>query len=283
MTTRRFYEDVLCSPAGLDMPLEITEPSWMIRLNDSSIGGVGYANYLTIPLSFGKDLPREERDVQIREQVAGFISELNELQGPYYIQVNRHRRMGEDFQYGGFYKILFDALLNRREQEWTLTIHSYSAPRGTEDGRRCQLFLRENGKLSGIPLVGKDAAFYVLLLCMKDRGGLDVSDRETMQRLFDAVYLSICERTFSDGRNAPDISRSQVSFRQVKHRVTRAMAETSAASGRAMGIVTSGSRITVNVDLSHVRIRRYGTQVSLAESDLYRAIGKFIDRQASRC
>lgn len=158
------------------MPLEITEPSWMIRLNDSSIGGVGYANYLTIPLSFGKDLPREERDVQIREQVAGFISELNELQGPYYIQVNRHRRMG---------------------------------------------------------------------------------------------------------RNAPDISRSQVSFRQVKHRVTRAMAETSAASGHAMDIVTSGSRITVNVDLSHVRIRRYGTQVSLVESDLFRAIGIFIEKYKS--
>lgn len=93
LTTKKFYEDVLCSQEGLSMPLNITKPSWMVRLSNSTLNGEEYANFMCMELEYDKD-SREERDVQICQQMTKFVRDLNSLRGTYSILVNQRKSIG---------------------------------------------------------------------------------------------------------------------------------------------------------------------------------------------
>lgn len=274
MTTKLFYEEMLCSPDGLDMPLDITEPSWLLRLCNSTLNGIGYANFLCIPLRYDSDVTREERSAMIRAQVHDFVDEFNSLQGSYSITVNRHRKMGEDFQYGGFYKILFDTLLSRKRSPWTLTLHKGAFSRSYTNGKKCQMSVTEEGRVTAIPVVGMDVAFYALVLCMKEHGGLNTRNASLMQKAFELIY-----REFSDREGCPDIASNAANLRQVKHRILKGLtALPESMSGR---LVMEGERgvLTIPVDISSVKVRdRIGMEMALTETDFYKKIKRIIEK-----
>jgi len=267
LTTKSFYEEVLCSQEGLAMPLEITKPTWMVRLCNSTLNGKGYANFMCFELNCDSD-SREERDSQIRLQMHNFVDDLNALQGPYSIVVNRHRKLGEDFQYGGFYKVLFDVLLGKRSGTWELHICPGRAPREFFDGqnsRRSQIYIMDEGRKSWIPLTGMDAALYVLVILMSIEGreGLNPYGSK-LSRLFEAVYLSI---TTKDTDSAPDVTVSST-FRQVKHRMNKFLSMVREVESHGVQVDQNGTLMVTRIDPSHIRV---GQDTPLLESSLYRA------------
>lgn len=268
LTTRSFYEEVLCSEEGLRMPLEITRPSWLVRLCNSTLNGKGYANFMCMELECDAD-SREERDSRIRLQMHNFVDDLNALQGSYSIVVNRHKAVGEDFQYGGFYKVLFDVLLGKRMGAWSLHICPGRAPREYVDGdkvKRCQMYLMDEGRRYWIPLTGMDAALYTLVICMSVEGrtGLNPNSYNTVQRLFEAVYLQM---TTKDTDEAPDVT-APGTFRQVKFRINRTLSALSVISSHGLQMDQDGNILMVRVDPASVKV---GQDTPLLDSDLYRA------------
>lgn len=275
MTTKKFYDNVLCSPEGLAMPLDIANPSWMVRLCNSTLNGVGYANFMCMELEFDPDAGRDDRDMQIRRQMHRFVDDINELQGPYTIMANRHRKLGEDFQYGGFYKVLFDVMLGRRPVEWSLRIYPQSYSRETSDGRRCQFSIMDNGKAAGIPITGMDAAFYVVVLCCSRYGGLNVYDTFLMQRLFDVAYRYMSTRDAD--LDIPDITKP-TTFRQVKHRIHEAISKVDAAEDHNLEMTMKDGRLTLTANLPDVRICEMGGEIEFEKSDIFRSLAAIISK-----
>ena len=268
LTTRSFYEEVLCSEEGLQMPLEISKPSWMVRLCNSTLNGRGYANFMCFELDFDAD-SREERDTQIRRQIHNFVDDLNALQGSYSIVVNRHKAIGEDFQYGGFYKVLFDVLLGKKTGSWSLYICPGRAPREYMEGtkaKRCQLYLMEDGRKYWIPLTGMDAALYALIICMsvENGAGLNPNSYNTVQRLFETVYL---HTTTKDTDEAPDITVPGT-FRQVKFRINKVLSSIQVINSHGLQMDQDGGFLKVRVDPANIRV---GQDTPLLDSDLYKA------------
>lgn len=274
MTTKLFYEEMLCSPDGLDMPLDITEPSWLLRLCNSTLNGIGYANFLCVPLRYEADASRDERSAMIRAQMHAFVDEFNSLQGSYSITVNHHRKMGEDFQYGGFYKILFDALLSRKHSPWTLTLHKGAFTRSYTNGKKCQMSVTEEGRVTAIPVVGMDIAFYTIILCMKEHGGLNTRNASLMQQLFELVY-----HEFSDRDGCPDIASNAANLRQVKHRILKGIATLPESMMGRLAMENERGVLSIPVDLSTVKVRdKSGLETDLTETDFYRKIKRLIEK-----
>lgn len=268
LTTKKFYEDVLCSQEGLSMPLNITKPSWMVRLSNSTLNGEEYANFMCMELEYDKD-SREERDVQICQQMTKFVRDLNSLRGTYSILVNQRKSIGGDFQYGGFYKVLFDVLLGKKTGSWSLHICSGAALKEYYDGntyKRSQLYIQDEGKRLWIPLTGMDAALYTLIILMsiEDRVGLDVGYRSKTQALFKSVYL---EMTTRDTGKVPDVTVPDT-LRQVKFRIRKALDAERAAFSHNLLMDQDGSTLKVRIDPSNVII---GQDTPLKSSSLYKA------------
>lgn len=274
LTTKKFYEDVLCSQDGLSMPLAITKPSWMVRLSNSTLNGEEYANFICMELEFDKD-SREERDAQICQQMTKFVRDLNSLRGTYSILVNQRKTLGEDFQYGGFYKVLFDVLLGKKSGSWSLHICPGIAPKEYYDGstyKRSQLYIQDEGKRLWIPLTGMDAALYTLIILMSIEGreGLDVRFLSKTQRLFKSVYLEITTR---DTCKVPDVTAPST-LRQVKFRIRKALDAVTAAFSHNLLLDQDGSVLKVRIDPSNVIV---GPDTPLMSSSLYKTF-----RQALR-
>lgn len=275
MTTKKFYDDVLRSSEGLEMPIEITKPSWMVRLCNSTLNGIGYANFMCMELEYDAEADRKDQEMQIRKQMHRFVDDINELQGPYTIMANRHRRLGEDFQYGGFYKVLFDVMLGRKPEEWTLWVYPQKYSKENSGGHKCQFTIMDKGKTSSIPITGMDAAFYLMVLCCSRHGGLNTNNSSLMQKMFSAAYRYMSTRDVEMG--IPDITKS-TTFRQVKHRIHNAISNVDAAVDHNLELITKDGRLTLNVNLADIRISGIGVETDFEKSEIFRTISSIISK-----
>ncbi|GEM_PF-4849179 len=241
LDTRSFCNEVLKDRLGINP--DITGPTWMLRLCDDVVNGVPYANYLF----FGAD----EKD--LRGQLREMVDALNSLQGAYSIVVNRHRRASEDFQYGEFYKILFDALSRERHEGWRLNFYCQGhCPKRTPDGKKCQVsYLGEDGLEIPVALSGREAAFLLLLLHSSAKGGLNLRSREA-QETYARLYSEISPR-----ENVPDLTESST-LRPIKHRVAKAVSESGIPDAYRFLPETVDGRLKVAANAENVRLIRYG-------------------------
>ena len=193
MTTRFFYQNVI--RGKLDMQVEIPGPSWLIRLPDNNVNGIGYVNYMCI-----------EAESDLKGQLLDFIGRLNSRLSAYTVTVNDGKTDGRSFLYSGFYKALLDLMSVRKIDKWDLHFRLYGDGAepfrySDEDGnvKKCVLSISRGGDELPIPVTGRDAAFYLLLICASARGcGIDFHDeslRETTQERYSAIYHALSRRT----------------------------------------------------------------------------------------
>lgn len=277
LSMKTFYKEVLCSPDGLDMPLDIINPSYLIRLCNSNVNGIGYANFLCMELDIDRNADRTERNLILRRQLHRFVEDLNNLQGVYTITVNKRKKLGEDFQYGGFYKVLFDVLSAKKKEAWTLNIYRRDyADIKSSDNRKCQLTFTNDGMRKGIPLTGMDAALYVLAICMTHiEGGLNVRKEKLLKELFEKVYWFIKPQSRDDSSiDTPDITKP-VTLRQVKFRISKAFSAASLSETYGLHLSKKGAFLTVDTDFSHIFVKDF-TDTPLLGTSLYREIKRIV-------
>lgn len=216
MDSRYFYLHVLNDK--LEMNLHLDAPVWMIRLPNSTVNGIGYANFLNI-----------HADVNdIRGQLEWFVDSLNKRQPPYSVTVNRRADKARDFLYGGFHKALLDVMSTKKIEKSELLVYvrggGSPSNEGKDSGKKYTVALVKGDRVYPIYINGREAAFYLLLLLgsASGKGGVnfEYKGRESSDILkaqYEEAY-----RLVSDRENAPDITASS-NFRPIKTNVMNAL------------------------------------------------------------
>lgn len=236
LDTPTFCSEVLRDRMGIQM--DIDAPSWLLRLCDDTVGGVPYSNFLCVRID----------QKNMKAQLRRIVDTVNALQGSYSILVNRHKKGSEDFQYGEFHRILFDALSGPKPDGWKLNFYCQRyCPKRTPDGRRCQVsYLGEDGREIPLALSGREAAFLLLLVSASKEGGLNLRDSSLQER------YARCYSEISPRENVPDICVSST-LRPIKHRVVKAIEASSLPDIHRFLPRTVGSRLCLSVAMDNVQ------------------------------
>jgi len=216
MTTPYFYRNILKD--RLQMPLEIKNPVWMMRITDNVVDGEDYANFLCMEV---------EKDIrgQLKDFVAGVNSRINE----YAIIANSRHDSARDFLYSGFYKTMLDVMAVKKINRWELRIRTYGD--GTEmfkdavSGKKTALTIWKDGEEYPVFASGRDVAFFALLLCASstDRGGVDFNDMRLYSKIQDS-YESLYQMVSRRATDVPDVTAPQTRI-PMKSRVIAAIRE----------------------------------------------------------
>lgn len=219
MNSRNFYEFVIRQK--LEMNMAINEPSWLLRLPDSSVGAVGNANFLCIKVQD-----------DIKTQLQDLVDLLNKRQNAYSIIVNDGRGKENNFLYNGFYKALLDVMSVKKIDKWELHIRMYGDGadlyryriNDTKIGK-CLMTISQRDNEFPIPLSGREVAYYLLLICESiANGGVDFHDKtkaNLIQERYEYIYQKVSKRT---GVNIPDVRISDAR-RPMKSYVCKAINE----------------------------------------------------------
>lgn len=216
MDNQYFYLKVLNEK--LQMGLSLSCPVWLIRLPDSVVNGIGYANFLCYNI--------EVKD--IKNQFIKWLDGLNKRQSPYSILVNRHFNRSKDFLYSGFHKALLDVIAEDSIENWEIKVYvrAGSSPviDKSEQGKKFSIALSKGNKKYPVLINGREAAFYILLLCGSAgvESGINFEynrDRFVkIQRMYIEAYHMVSNRE----SHFPDITVSST-FRPIKTRVIKAL------------------------------------------------------------
>ena len=218
MDTRFFYIQVL--NGRLHMNLNLSKPVWLIRLQNSTVNGIDHANYFCYHVNI-ENLSR---------QLSDYIRQLNSKMNSYSIIVNRHSQSSRDFPYDGFHKALLDVMATDRVAPWEIKVYvragSSLVVDNSDVGQKYSVSINREKKEYPILINGREAAFYLLLLCASagpDKGINFEYDRERarmVQGQFDAAYKMLSNRD----SHTPDITLSST-FRPIKAKVLKALKE----------------------------------------------------------
>lgn len=218
MDSRYFYLQVL--NGKLQMDITILRPSWLIKLPNSVVSGMGYANYLCFDVDMNA----------IKGQLTAFIEELNKRQNPYTVLVNRHTDRSKDFLYSGFHKALLDVMASDKVELWEVRVYVRAGVNLVADKsgpqKKYSVEICKGRTTYPVLINGREAAFYLLLLCgsASSQRGIDFEyDREksrTVQSQFVEAYQLVSNRA----EHFPDITLSST-FRPIKAKVMKGLEE----------------------------------------------------------
>lgn len=230
MSSKNFYNIVL--NGKLDMNLDIEDPSWVLRLPDSVVSGVGYANFLCLKAKDG-----------IRAQLQALVDRLNSRQNAYSIVINDGRGNERNFLYNGFYKALLDVMSVKKIEKWDLHIRLYGDGREpfeytdvrTGKRKKCIMTIRQGEDEFPVPLSGREVAYYLLVLCgsASPEGGVDFHDGArlgSIQEKYSYIYQRVSKR---EGVNIPDVTIPEAR-RPMKSYVCKAINESEIARHSAL-------------------------------------------------
>ncbi len=195
MTTAVFCKDLLCNKCGIS-DLRDTYPSLLIKIGNSFVGEDSYANYLKI-----------EVDEDILTTVQSFVDRFcSMLSGDVHV-VNTSEERDSQFHFHGFYKLLLDIFLIRKNIRSHILIDPYKEE---------ILFPDVDAKAGG--LHRRERALYALLLCSGKEGlnfnlpksadGLD--KYKTRIESIQAKYCTIYSMFGGDSETAPDLSIPEI-------------------------------------------------------------------------
>jgi len=195
MTTDVFCKDLLCNKCGIS-DLRNTYPSLLIKIGNSFVGEVAFANYLKI-----------EVDKDILSTVQSFIDQFCEmLNGDVYV-VNTSEERDCQFQFHGFYKQLLDIFLIRKNIRSHIVIDPYKE-------EIC--FPDVDAKATG--LHRRERALYAMLLCC-GADGLNFNQPKTNDALakynkriskIQSRYKAIYSMFGGDGASAPNLGEPTI-------------------------------------------------------------------------
>ncbi len=260
MTTGGFCKDLLCNKCGIN-ELRNTSPSLLIKIGNSFVGDVQYANYLRIDI-----------DEDILSTVQTFVDAFSDMLSSDVFVVNTSEERDNQFHFHGFYKQLLDIFLVRRNIRSTVLINPYKEEIS---------FPEIDTKATG--LHRREKALYVLLLC-QGGGGIDFA----MPRTADAMdrynrrmkkillrYSAIYEM-FGGGKDAaPDLSIPEIR-RPIISCIKRSMRKLQALYNPDDYTISKNAdgSVAVHIEPGAVKVVQLGADepVPLLESDLYRRV-----------
>ena len=216
MDNRYFYLRVLNE--RLQMGLSLSCPVWIIRLPNSVVNGTGYANFLLYNVEMG----------DIKKQIIEWVEGLNNRQNPYSIVVNRHSDRSKDFLYGGFHKALLDVMAADRIENWEIKVYirAGSSPviDKSDQGEKYSIAISKGKKKYPVLINGREAAFYILLLCGSAGAERGVNFEYDRRRsvLIQKMYIEAYHMVSNRESHFPDITLSST-FRPIKTKVMKAL------------------------------------------------------------
>lgn len=218
MDSRYFYIQVLNGRLG--MGLELEKPIWLIRLQDCTVNGIGYANYLCHNVDMDN----------IYTQLKEYTQRLNSRLNTYSISVNKHSNFEINFSYDGFHKALLDVMATDRIETWEIKVYVRAGNSFVIDhskkGERFSISIHRGNKAYPVLINGREAAFYLLLLCASagpDKGIIFEYERERsilIQKQYDAAYRLLSNRD----SHTPDITLAST-LRPIKAKVMARLKE----------------------------------------------------------
>lgn len=160
MTTSEFTMDILCNKLGMES-MRTTPPALFMKIGSSYVGDEIYSNYLRIDV-----------ELDILNQVRALLDEFTSMLSSDVLVVSNNREQRNQFLYTGFYKLLLDTHLLRRNVRSKVYIMPYS-----ED----IYFPDIDTKLQGMHR--REKALYVLMLVRSLTGGVRFSKPTTARQL----------------------------------------------------------------------------------------------------
>lgn len=262
MTTDVFCKDLLCNKCGIS-DLRDTYPSLMIKIGNSFVGEVPYANYLKI-----------EVDENILATVQGFVDNVCDMLSSDVYVVNTSEERDSQFHFHGFYKQLLDIFLIRKNIRSRIIIDPYKGD---------ILFPDVDAEAS--KLNRRERALYALLLCCGSDGlnfnrpttSSDLSRYNRRLEKIQARYRTIYAIFGGDATQAPDLGEPTIR-RPIFSRLRKSICNVpSLYNPDDYNISTnSDGTFAVNVDENLVFVRDLDSPdpVPLKESALYRRVMK---------
>lgn len=197
LTTERMYREMLLGKLELD--LEITHPSLIMRVGFSEVNGGQLANFIVIRL-----------DNDITAQVDELIEKFLGLQKTPTLTIRNTSISPNAFIYSGFYKIIFDLITYRKGVKCDLNVYPYNHKNVLTITTKSTTGCTEEPLLIG----PKESAFYIFLIQETiERGGFNtqcysaqsIKEMEAAQKRFEKVYFDLCNRD-----TAPDITNAEI-------------------------------------------------------------------------
>ena len=128
MTPYKFFTNIL--ERRLKLSFDLDEPSWLIKLGGSQVGGTEYANFLLLEMDFN----------HMKRQLKGFMSEFLRYQPEHIVSVSSVEEDADNFRYGGFIKSILDMISLGTEDRWDViireTVKSRRHPSPSAAGKR---------------------------------------------------------------------------------------------------------------------------------------------------
>ena len=217
MDSRYFYKQVL--NGKLQMNLEIDKPSWLIRLQDDNVNGIGHANFLYYNIDINN----------ISGQLKAYTEGINSRLRSYPIVVNRHRESTNEFAYDGFHKALLDVMATERVDQWEIKVYVRAGEHCVVDRNvgpdKFAVELCKGERSYPVHITGREAALYLLLLCAS-AGPEKVADFEfdrARSKKLQAQYQEAYQ-IFSNREAVPDITDAKT-FRPIKSKIMAQLKE----------------------------------------------------------
>lgn len=195
MTTGSFCKDLLCNKLGIGV-LRNTYPSLLIKIGNSFVGEISYANYLKV-----------EVDEDVVETVQQFVDRFCEMLSSDVFVVSTSEERDNQFHFHGFYKQLLDIFLIRKNIRSSIVLDPYK-----ED-----IFFPEIDS-KAVGLHRRERALYVLLLC-NGIEGVNFNSPKTAEEIakfnkrmtfINAKYKEIYSMFGGDKSTAPDLSQPEI-------------------------------------------------------------------------
>ncbi len=260
MTTGVFCKDLLCNKCGIT-ELRNTLPSLLIKIGNSYVAEMQYANYLRLDI-----------DEDIHTTVQRFVDIFSDMLSSDTFVVSTSEERDNQFHFHGFYKQLLDIFLVRRNIRSSILIDPY---RGEIS------FPEIDTRVAGIN--HREKALYILFLCQGSDGinftaprtadGMERYRRrmKKVMKRFSAIY----EMLGGDSHAAPDLSTPEIR-RPIIACLRRSLRNLQALYNPDDYTITKNPddshSVHIEPELVHVVQSGSDNPVPLLESELYRRI-----------
>lgn len=268
MTPYKFYTAIL--ERRMKISLEFDGPGWLIKLGDSQVAGEEFANFLLLEID----------QKNLKRQLKAFMTEFLLMLPDQIISVAPVEEDPDIFRYGGFIKSILDMISLGTEDRWNLVIrlkHSKKFKNGDGKEDRAAITIRRGDEEWPLIVPDRDAAFYVLILCVtaEDPGGILMSkDLESdcrAQKQYKEIYRQMSPR---DPNDCPDISFSETR-RPIKSRLVKLIQDHPYLTEKALYQLTSSQKkmfVVLNPSSIFVQVKPGEREKPLRESDLYKVV-----------
>lgn len=260
MTTASYCKDLLCNKCGFT-ELRNTPPAVLIKIGNSFVGDVRYANYLKI-----------EVDEDILLTVRTFIDGFSRMLRSDIFVVNTSEERGDQFHFHGFYKQLLDIFLIEQKKQSGVVVDLTDRTIRFPDLEHTELSLHR-----------KEKAFYVAMLCQGSggirfslpRGASAAEEKRYAERMkrFQARYESIYRLFGAETDRVPDVADQKIRNPMIAsiRKAVRAFADLKNPDDYC--ITNTAGSYAIHVDPARVKVLTPEKSYPLHSSPLYKNYG----------